>query len=240
MKATSTPNVRVPARISPAPPEKGGDDEGAHRLSHGVDRRLEAHAPELCLPVPVTESPELAGPGALPPEQLAHRHPGHGFLELGVEMRETCPDVPVGSADRPPEAHRHPYEDGEHSEDDQREAQVQEQHHGHDSGQGDDVPPDGDDAGGEHLTDGLHVAEDPRHETSHRIAVEERGRESLDVGEEGGPEIVHDPLAGPRGEIDLRVAGAYWTVSVSRTGPRSGSPAQSPLRMWASMATLTR
>ena len=83
---------------------------------------------------------------------------------------------------------------------------MQEQHHGDHPGEGDDVAQDGDDAGREDLADRLHVAQDPGHDAPDGIPVEERGRETLDVGEEGGAQVVHDALTGPRREVDLRVA----------------------------------
>ena len=108
--------------------------------------------------------------------------------------------------DRFADGHRRSDEEGQHGEDDHGEAEVQEQHHGDHPGERDDVAQDGDRPGREHLADRLHVAQDSRHDAPDGVPVEERGREALDVGEEGGAQVVDDALTGPCREVDLRIA----------------------------------
>ena len=66
-----------------------------------------------------------------------------------------------------------------------------------------DVVEDGEDAGGEHLVEGVDVGGDAGDEAADGIAVEEGGGHALQVAEDLRAHVEHDLLAGPLHEVGL-------------------------------------
>ena len=138
-------------------------------------------------------------------EELRHAHPGDPLLQEGVDAGEPQPDVPV----RPP--HTRPKQPGgceNHRQDrecHQGKLPIQDQHRRDDRPDGEHVAEDRDHARGEHLIQGLDVTRDPGHETSHRVSIEERQLEALQVSENLASQVLHHPLADPRRQQRARV-----------------------------------
>ena len=76
-------------------------------------------------------------------------------------------------------------------------------HDGDDVGEREDVLKDGEDAGGEHLVQGIDVGGDAGDEATDRIAIEKGDVHPLEMAEDLRPEIEHDLLAGPLHEVGL-------------------------------------
>ena len=85
----------------------------------------------------------------------------------------------------------------------QRQPPVHAQHDDDDEGEGEDVLEDREDAGGEHLVEGIDVGGDTRDQPADRVMVEEAGRHALDVAEDLAAQIEHDLLAGPLHQVGL-------------------------------------
>jgi hypothetical protein len=137
---------------------------------------------------------EACGRGFLPAEELDHAHARQPLLQERVQPRQPVPDVPERVAHPPAEdrgREPHQRDDGER---DQRQLDVEDEHHPHDGQQGEDVPEDGDHAGGEQLVQRLHVGRDPGHQPADRIAVEVGDAEALEMPEDLHAQVVHHPL----------------------------------------------
>ena len=91
-------------------------------------------------------------------------------------------------------------DDGE-GEDGERPAHAE--HDEDDEEKNEDVFKDGEDAGGEHLVDGVDVRGDTGDELADGAAVEEGGLHALDMGEDLAAHVEHDLLAGPLHEVGL-------------------------------------
>ena len=88
-------------------------------------------------------------------------------------------------------------------EGEQRERPAHREHDGDDVAERENVLKDGEDAGGEHLVQGVDVGGDASDETAYRVAVEEGDLHALEVAEDLGPEVEHDLLAGPLHKVGL-------------------------------------
>ena len=85
-------------------------------------------------------------------------------------------------------------EDGEGQ---QGEPPAHAQHDEDDAGENEDVLEDGEDAGGEHLVEGVDVGGEPRDQPADGIAIEEGEVHALQVAEDLAAQVEHDFLAGP-------------------------------------------
>ncbi len=71
------------------------------------------------------------------------------------------------------------------------------------TGEDEDVFEDGEDAGGEHLVEGVDVGGEAGDEAADGVAVEEGDVHALQVAEDLAAQIEHDLLAGPLHEVGL-------------------------------------
>ena len=144
------------------------------------------------LPVQLAEA---SGRVRLPPEELDDPHPGEPLLEERVEPGEPVADVAEGVSHPAAEDRGREPDQRNHREGDQRELDVDHQHHPHDGDEGEHVAEDRHHAGGEELVQRLDVGRHPGHQPADRIPVEVGDAEPLQMAEDLHPEVVHHPLA---------------------------------------------
>ena len=85
----------------------------------------------------------------------------------------------------------------------QRQPPVDAQHHDAHDAEGEEVVDDGQNAGGEHFIDGVHVGRQPGDQPPHRMGIEEGHVKLLHVAEDVAAKIEHDLLPDPLHEIRL-------------------------------------
>ena len=138
-------------------------------------------------------------------EELHHCHAADAFGQEGVEVGQARPDLTEGFAHLEAEGEDDIEKHWQHDEGDQGKLQVHPEHDPDDADQNEDVADDGDYAGGEHLSQNLHIAGYPRHQAAGGGPVHKRRGKALDVGEKFHAEIEHDPLPQILEEIDFQV-----------------------------------
>ena len=124
-------------------------------------------------------------------------------MKVCIQLRDRAADGPVGvpHADpEPPRNQKHRWNDRER---DRRQARVHGDQDDDDPQQLGEIGEDQDDARGERLVDRLDVGRHARHQAADGSAVEKRGREALEVGEDGVSQVEDDVLTGPLQQIDL-------------------------------------
>ena len=154
----------------------------------------------MCDGVDVGKLPE----GALfAVEKLQHQHARDRFLQVGIDPRNRDADPPVGIAHFVAENLGCGHDERQHGEGDQRQLPVHIQHDRQDEDEHEHILKDRDHAGGEHFVQCVHIGGDPRHQTSHRVLVEEADVQVLQVAEDLAAQIEHHFLAGPLHQVGL-------------------------------------
>ncbi len=91
----------------------------------------------------------------------------------------------------------------QHGEGDQGQPPVHAQHDDDDQDENEHILEDGEDPGGEHLVQRVHIAGQPGDQPPHRIAVEKAYVHALDVAEDLAAHVEHDLLSGPLHQVGL-------------------------------------
>src|SRR5215469_11716086 len=136
-------------------------------------------------------------------EQLQHQHPGNGFLQVRVDPGDGDADAAVGVAHLHPEDHRRPKNQRQDCERDQGQLPIHPGHDRDDADQHKHVLEDGNDSGGEHFIQRVHVRRNARYETTHRILVIEADVHPLQMAENLAAQVEHHHLPGPLHVIGL-------------------------------------
>ena len=94
-------------------------------------------------------------------------------------------------------------DDRQDGEGEQRQPPAHAQHDDDDEGEDEEVFEDGEDAGGEHLVEGVDVGGDAGDQAADGVAVEEGDVHALQVAEDLAAQVEHDLLAGPLHQVGL-------------------------------------
>ena len=149
---------------------------------------------------------ELPATLRLASEDLDQPHADDRFLQERVERGHPGAHGAVRAAhpsSEPRSDHEH---HRKHGQRDERQLPVHHQQHDDDPGQLDDVCEDQHEAGRERLVERLDVAGHACHQAADRVAIEERGRQPLEVGEDPRAQIEDHVLSGDLERIELQVA----------------------------------
>ncbi len=197
---------RALQHVQSAVPEDERHGDGGQQLDDRPEQRVVGDRAQVRLQVVGVDLLELAELGALAAEKLHHAHPGDPLLQERVDTGEPDANVAIGAANVLAKPVGGEPNGRQHQERDERQLPAHEQHHAYNKDQGEDVPEHGHDARGEQLVQHLDVARQPGHQPADGVAVEEAEAETLELGEDLGAQVVHDPLADPGGQQGLRVA----------------------------------
>ena len=204
MKATSVPKARAPA-ITAAVPDDDAERDRAHRLDDREQGRLEDVGGVIGGAELVVQRVEAPLARALACEELNHRHPRQRFLQVGVQPRQPVADQAVVPARRDAEEVHRRAEHRHQRQRDQGEAPVDGEHDGNDADQRREVHQDGEGAGREHLVDHVDIGGEARHQAADRVAVEEAGRQFLQVLDQVEAEVGQTFLRHDHHQIVLQV-----------------------------------
>jgi len=151
----------------------------------------------------VVDGGEVAEGAGFTVEELHDAHAGDVLLREGVDLGGGNALAAVAVADVVAEELGGVEDCGDDREREQCERPAHGEHDGDDEGESEHVFKDGEDAGGEHLVEGVDVGGDAGDEAADGVAVEEGDGHALDVAEDLAAEIEHDLLAGPLHEVGL-------------------------------------
>ena len=186
-----------------AAPDDEGDGGGAEELDDGVVERVSEDGVGPRLLVFGVDQGEVVEGAALAVEELHDGHAGDVLLREGIDTCSGGTLATVAVADVLAEdlgdvEDRRDDRDGE-----QGEGPAHAQHDDDDEGEDEDVFEDGEDAGGEHLVEGVDIGGDASDEAAYGVAVEEGRRHALEMAEDLAAQVEHDLLAGPLHQVGL-------------------------------------
>ena len=136
-------------------------------------------------------------------EELHHRHAGDVLLGEGVDFGGGRALAAVALAHLAAEDAGDEEDCGNDEEGEQGERPAHAHHDDDGEAEHEDVVEDGQDAGGEHLVEGVDIGGDAGDETADGILVVEGGGHALEVAEDLATHVEHDLLAGPLHEVGL-------------------------------------
>ena len=186
-----------------ADPDDQGNGDGGEQLDRGVVEGVGEDCVFESDQVGVVYRFEVVEGALFPAEELHDAHAGDMLLGKGVDARNGGANAAVGVAHAVAEDAGDEQDDRQHGKGDQCQPPTHSQHDHHNADQHEDIFKDREDAGGEHLVEGVYVGGESRNKAAYRIAVEEGDVHSLQVAEDLRAHVIHDLLAGPLHEVGL-------------------------------------
>ena len=182
-------------RHAPAAVKDDGDRHHAQQLHGGVEEAVGQDGILVGVPVGLVDPVELLQAAVLVIEELNHGHPRQVLLQVRVDARDGEADAPVGFPHRLAEPHRGQHDERQDGKRQQRQLRVHPKHHDHDAHEREEVPEDGDHAGGEQVVQHVHVRGHAGNHPPHGVAIEEAQLQALQVRKDLFAQIVHHALA---------------------------------------------
>jgi hypothetical protein len=195
-----------PHDLAAAVPDDQRDRDRAHQFEDREEERVVVDRLEIGVAVPGVEHMEGVEVPALPVEDLHGAHAAQILVEEGVEPRQPRADVTKRPAHLRPEAERDDGDQGQHGEGDGHQLGVDPRHRDQDAEQGEQVAEDRHHAGGEHLVEHVDVVGHAGEQPAHRVAIEERDRQALEMTEQRHAQVHHDALPNALHDLGLQVS----------------------------------
>ena len=213
------------ADLTRAVPQHERDADGAHGLDQGEQAGFVDVRQVVGVAVVAVAAVELGEHLGFLREDLNHEHAGQRFLQKRVDARQPFADRPVRGARAHAEEIQQEQQQGQQRQRHQRQLEVDRQHDADDPGQGQDVHEDGQRARGERLVDGVHVGRQPGDQPAGRRALEEAGRQRVQMGEQVAPQVRQTALRDQHGGLELHVE--KQELAEQRRGEQQPEPGQS-------------
>ncbi len=138
---------------------------------------------------------EVPAGARLAAEELDHPHAADVLLQEGVDAGDLHPHLAEALAGPRLEPQGEQEEQRQDRQAPQGEVPVEQEKHGDDAEEQEEVAENRHQAGGEQLVERLDVGGRPGHQAADRLAVEEADRQLLEVAEHVAPQVRHHPLA---------------------------------------------
>ena len=187
-----------------AAPDDESDGGGTEELDDGIVERVGEDCVGPGLLVLGVDGGEGVEGAAFAIEELHYGHAGDVLLREGVDARGGGALAAVAVAYVAAEDAGDEEDGWDDGEGEQGERPAHPQHDDDDEGEDEDVLEDGEDAGGEHLVEGVDVGGDAGDEFAYGIVIEEGRRHALQMAEDLAAQVEHDLLPGPLHHVGLQ------------------------------------
>ncbi len=193
--------------LQPAVPEQQRDGRRGEHFDDGKEEGVEGDRAQLRVAMRAVDRIEGRPDRRLAMEELHHAHAGEILLQVAVHPGDGTANVAERLTHRAPENRDDQPHRRKDRERHQRQAPVDREHHRADREQRGEVADHGHHTRREELVERLNVGGDARHQTAHRLTIEEWDRETLQPLKDLPAQIRHHALPDPRGQHRLRVLG---------------------------------
>jgi len=194
----------IPHHVAAAEPDHAGNRDGGEYLDDWIVNRVRHDRVFERVHVIAVDFRKTVVGLAFAIEELQHHHSADVLLQIRVDARDGNANSPIGIAHPVAKDLGRNYDERQHRKRDERQLPVHAQHDAQNSEEHEQVFEDGNDAGGEHLIQRIHVGGNAGHETSHGVLIEESNVEALQMAKDLAAQIEHHFLTGPLHEIGLQ------------------------------------